>query len=410
VPHVEPSPSVARFVRAAARRSVSLDDALATELAGLRERDLERLPRTLFRRRGAVVQTDTGQAIDFSSNDYLGLASDPRLAAAATRAIEEHGVGATASRLIAGTNGEHVALEQALAAFSGTERALSFSTGFAANTGTIPALVGAEDIIFADRLNHASLIDGCRSSRAAVHVYEHADVDALRSALVARRAQFRRALIVTDGMFSMDGDTAPLAEIVALAREFDAWTYVDDAHAIGVIGPHGRGSAAMLGVANEIDITIGTLGKAFGAAGAYVAGSAALCTWLLNRARSFVFSTAPMPAQAAAAREGVRIAVAEPERRARVAANAALLRDALRDRGVVTIGTESSHIVPVLIGDAARTAEVGRRLADVGLLIGAVRPPTVPEGTSRLRLTVSAAHTADQIGALAAALAGVLVR
>jgi 8-amino-7-oxononanoate synthase len=382
-----------------------MTEVLSAELTALRARDLERIPRTLARRRGAVVDTDVGRVVDFSSNDYLGLASDPRLAVAAKRAMDEHGTGATASRLIAGTTPEHASLERALAAFSDAERALSFSSGFAANAGIIPALVGRDDIIFSDRLNHASLIDGCRASRATVHVYAHADTDSLRHALAERRRDFRRALIVTDGVFSMDGDTAPLADIVALAREHHAWTYVDDAHAAGVIGPDGRGTAALFEVAGEIDVTVGTLGKAFGAAGAYVAGSSTLCTFLLNRARSFIFSTAPMPAQAAAAREGVRIAAAEPARRARVATNAALLRDALHARGVATIGSDTSHIVPVLVGDAARTVRVGERLAHAGFLVGAVRPPTVPDGTSRLRLTLSAAHTGAQISALADAIA-----
>ncbi|MGH7622781.1 MAG: aminotransferase class I/II-fold pyridoxal phosphate-dependent enzyme, partial [Gemmatimonadaceae bacterium] len=322
----------------------------------------------------------------------------------------QQGTGATASRLIGGTTTEHVALEREIAYFARTERALSFSSGYATNVGVIPALVARGDIIFADRLNHASLIDGCRSSRATIHVYEHGDADALAGALAEYRPAHRRALIVTDGIFSMDGDVAPLPAIVALARRFDAWTYVDDAHAVGVIGPDGRGTAALLGVGGEIDVSIGTLGKAFGAAGAYVAGSAVLCAYLLNRARSFIFSTAPMPAQVAAAAEGIRIAAAEPDRRERTASNARLLRESLRARGVTVAGAESMYIVPVVIGEAARTAQVGERLARAGFFVGAVRPPTVPEGTSRLRISLSAAHTGEQIRALAAAVAAAFAR
>jgi len=237
-----------------------------------------------------------------------------------------------------------------------------------------------------------------------VHVYAHADADSLGQLLAAHRSAHGRALIVTDGVFSMDGDIAPLTAIVDVARRYDAWTYVDDAHAVGVVGSGGRGTAALLGLDGEIDIVVGTLGKAFGAAGAYVSGSGVLCTYLLNRARSFVFSTAPMPAQAAAAAEGIRVALAEPDRRRRVGANARLLRESLRTHGVSTLGDESMHIVPVVIGDPARTLAIGERLARAGFLVGALRPPTVPDGTSRLRISLSAAQTSDQVRALAAAV------
>jgi 8-amino-7-oxononanoate synthase len=384
----------------------SLDDALLGELATLRDDNLERTLRTVGRRHGAAVRLAARDAVDFSSNDYLGLASDPRLVTAASRSMADQGVGAAASRLIAGNNPEHDALDAALAEHFGAKAALSFSSGFAANVGIIPALVGRGDAIFADALNHASLIDGCRLSRAEVHVYPHADAAALRALLAKRRADFRRALIVTDGVFSMDGDRAPIEQIVAAASEFGAWTYVDDAHAVGVVGPDGQGTAADAGVAGEIDVTVGTLGKAFGTAGAFVYGSATLCRYLVNRARSFVFSTGMLPAQAAAAREALCIARAEPERRERVVANAQLLRAELHAAGVQTLGTAASHIVPVDIaaGDAARTMKVGAALADAGYLVGAVRPPTVPRGTSRLRITVTAAHDESQIRGLVAEL------
>jgi len=382
----------------------SLDDVLRAELDAIRARGLERSLRPLHHRRGAVVATSAGDAIDFSSNDYLGLASNERVIAAARAALTDAGVGATASRLIAGDHPEHESLERELAEFLNAERAILYGSGYLANVGTIPALVGRDDVIFADQLNHASLIDGCRLSRATVHVYDHADIDALASQLAAHRASHRRALIVTDGVFSMDGDRAPLAGIVELARAHDAWTYVDDAHAVGVLGPSGRGTAESLGV-RGVDVTVGTLGKAFGGAGAFVSGSATLCAFLLNRARSFIFSTAMLPAQAAAAREALRIVRSEPERRERLARHARAFRAALHARGVRATGDDAAHIVPVIIGDAAHTMHVGDVLGARGFLVGAVRPPTVPEGTSRLRITMSAAHTVDQIGGLADALA-----
>jgi 8-amino-7-oxononanoate synthase len=380
----------------------SIDDVLGAELSRLRNQHIERTLRPTGRRRGAIVETKHGPAVDFSSNDYLGLATDERLIVAATEALREHGVGAGAARLISGNNPEHEALERELAEFFGAERALTFSSGYAANVGIIPALVTRGDVIFADALNHASLIDGCRLSRATVHVYPHADSRGLAMLLDRHRTEARRALIVTDGLFSMDGDFAPIDEIVDLARRFGAWTYVDDAHGAGVLGGGGRGTASLFGGSGAIDVTVGTLGKAFGAAGAFVYGSAALVQYLLNRARSFVFSTAMLPAQAAAARQAIRIVSAEPERRQALAENAAMLRGALSGVGVATPG--DGPIIPVLIGDETRTMRIGATLARTGFLVGAVRPPTVPPGSSRLRITASAAHTRDQIDGLAGAL------
>jgi 8-amino-7-oxononanoate synthase len=393
---------------AAQTRSSHLDDVLGAELTRLREADRERILRPVGHRRGAMVQTDTGPAVDFSSNDYLGLASDPRLSDAVAHVAAQQGVGATASRLIAGNHPEHVRLEATLADAFRAEGALTFSSGYAANVGIIPALVGRGDALFADALNHASLIDGCRLSRARVHVYPHRDVAALAALLDQFRGGARRAMIVSDGLFSMDGDLAPLGEITDLARRFDAWTYVDDAHAAGVLGRGGVGTAELLGLHGEIDVTVATLGKAFGAGGAFVLGSATLVQYLVNRARSFVFSTAMPPAQAAAAERAVRIAAAEPERRDRACQNAKYLRDALCDAGVAVLSSaelHATHIVPVMIGDDARVARIGRDLAHRGLLVGAVRPPTVPIGGARLRITVSAAHTTEQIAALSNAVA-----
>jgi 8-amino-7-oxononanoate synthase len=386
----------------------SLDDALRAGLDALRERDLERTLRVVSRREGAIVETKHGSAVDFASNDYLGLATNPRLAEAATNAIREYGIGSGASRLISGNNPEHVALECELADYFESECALTFSSGYAANVGIIPALVGRGDAIFADTLNHASLIDGCRLSRASVYIYPHLDVTALAALLQEHRASARRALIVTDGLFSMDGDHAPIAEIVDLARQFGAWTYVDDAHAVGVLGVDGRGSASAARLQGQVDVTVGTLGKAFGVAGAFVYGSATLIQYLINRARSFIFSTAMMPAQAAAAREAVRIVRTEPTHREKLLANAIRMTRMLHGDGIQAMGDAGAHIVPVMIGDAGAAVAAGAQLASRGYLVGALRPPTVPNGASRLRITVSAAHTPLQIGGLAETLAGIL--
>jgi 8-amino-7-oxononanoate synthase len=386
----------------------SLDDVLSAELVALDERQLRRHLRATARRDGARVVTAHGEAIDFSSNDYLGLASDPRLADAALSAMRAHGIGAGAARLISGNTPEHDALDRDLAAWFVADCAVSFSSGYAANIGIIPALVGRGDVIFSDALNHASLIDGCRLSRATVYVYPHRDVRALSALLATHRGRAGRALIVSEGVFSMDGDRAPLDAIAAVSRRFDAWTYVDDAHAVGVVGPGGRGTAASLGVSGEIDVAVGTLGKAFGGAGAFVYGSRTLCHYLINKARSFVFSTGMPPGQAGAAREALRLAAAEPWRRERVRSNARLLRERLARRGVRAIGDEDGHMVPIVVGSAARTSNVAAALAARGYLVGGIRPPTVPDGTARLRVTVHALHADEEIDSLAEILANAL--
>jgi 8-amino-7-oxononanoate synthase len=383
----------------------SIDEALDEEWDRWVARGLERRTRPYWARHGAEVSTDRGPAIDFSSNDYLGLATDPRLVLTARQTISTEGVGATASRLIAGTHVEHERLEQDLAGFFGSGACVAFGSGYGANTGAIPALVGPRDAVFADALNHASIIDGIRLSRAAVHTYRHCDVGELRKLLSEHRASARRALIVTDGLFSMDGDLAPMDQIFEVAREFGAWTYLDDAHAVGALGAHGRGTLDHLGIAERADINVGTLGKAFGVAGAFVHGSRSLCRHLLNHARSFVFSTAMPPAQAAVARESLRIVQKEPARRQRLHENASRLRDGLSGVGVRTLGASTTHVVPVPIGPTAAVMRIGAELRARGILVGAVRPPTVAEDTSRLRISVSAAHTDDHIDRLVENLA-----
>lgn len=381
-----------------------LDDDLAARLAGLEAEGLRRALRAVERRDGAAVVVDGREAIDFSSNDYLGLAADPRVAEAGARALRDHGTGAGAARLISGTHPLHQALERALADFKRTEAALLFPTGYAANTGAIPALVGRGDAVYADALNHASLIDGCRLSRAEIRIVPHLDIDALDRMLREDAGRFARRMIVVDSVFSMDGDLFPLDALADVAARHGAWTYVDDAHGTGVLGAEGRGAAEHWGVEGRMDVVMGTLGKALGTAGAVVAGSARLREWLLNRARAFVFTTGTPPALAAAALEALRIARDEGWRRDRLRENARRLRAGLRAMGRAAPGDDASPIVPLLLGDAGETVRAGDALRGRGFLVGAVRPPTVPPGASRLRMTVTAAHPAGQIDALLAAL------
>ena len=382
-----------------------LDRVLADELRALDEAGLRRALRPHASRRGAILHEGGRALVDFASNDYLGLASDPRLARAACAALEQAGTGAGAARLITGHHVLHEQLEAALARFLGVERVLLFSSGYLANTGTIPALVGQGDAIYSDRANHASLIDGCRLSRAEIHIIPHADIAALEQALEQTGGRYRRRLIVVEGIYSMDGDLYPLGALPDLARRHDAWTYVDDAHGIGVLGATGRGAVELSAVRGAIDVWMGTLGKALGTAGAFVAGSATLIEYVMNRARSFVFTTGSPPALAAAALEALEILVREPERRCRVADNARRLRAGIAKLGRSTAGPDTGHIVPFLIGSNDDTMRAGAALRSAGFWAGAVRPPTVPAGTSRLRLTVSSSHTEQQIDALLEALA-----
>jgi 8-amino-7-oxononanoate synthase len=382
----------------------SLDADLAHRLAELERAGLRRALRAVERRAGAEVAVDGRRATDFSSNDYLGLAADPRIAQAAARALDEAGTGAGAARLISGNHPLHERLEREIAAFKQAPAALLFASGYAANTGAIPALVGRGDAVYSDALNHASLIDGCRLSRAELRVFPHRDLDALDGMLREDAGRFGRRMIVVDGVFSMDGDLFPLDRLVELAREHGAWTYVDDAHGTGVLGPNGRGTAERFGVEDRVDVRMGTLGKALGTAGAFIAGSERLRAWLLNRARPFVFTTGTPPALAAAAIEALRIARDEPWRRERLRENARRLRDGLAALGHDAPGEADGHIVPVLVGGAGETMRIGNVLRERGFLIGAVRPPTVPPGGSRLRITLGAAHTAEQIEGLLDAL------
>jgi 8-amino-7-oxononanoate synthase len=290
----------------------------------------------------------------------------------------------------------HHDLEQRLAAFKGAEACLLFTSGYHANLGVISSLVGESDAVFSDALNHASLIDGCRLSRATVSVYPHVDLAALEESL--RMVRARRRLIVTDSIFSMDGDAAPLAAICDLAERHDAMVMVDEAHATGVVGPRGGGLVQALGLERRVGVQMGTLGKALGGFGAYVAGSSALIDFLVNRARTFIFTTALPPPVVAAAGAALTIVEREPERRSAVRRHAQRLRAGLRDIGYDVQGDDTSHILPVLIGDAEQTMALSASLLDHGVLAHGIRPPTVPDGTARIRATVMATHTEEDIG------------
>jgi len=380
----------------------TLDEELRAELEQLDSQGLRRGLRMIESAHGPRVRHCGAQLLMFSSNDYLGLANHPQVRRAAIDAVERYGVGAGASRLIAGSMEPHHALEHRIAELKGGQAALVFGSGYLANLGAITALTGPADAVFSDELNHASLIDGCRLSRAQVHIYRHRDCEHL-AAMLARAGAFRRRLIVTDSVFSMDGDFAPLGAIVALARRFDAGVMIDEAHALGVVGPDGRGLAAELDLEHEIEVQVGTLSKALGSYGAYVAGSRTLIELLVNRARSFIYSTGLAPAMAAAAQAAIRVMVAEPERRERLWRNASYLRAKLSAAGF-TIGATQSPITPVMAGEAETAVALARRLLDRGVYAIAIRPPTVPPHTARLRLTPTSEHSHADLDFAAAAL------
>lgn len=381
-----------------------MNAALDDELRALEAAGLKRALRQVQHRRGGMVTLGGERLADFASNDYLGLAADPRIARAAQAVLQAEGTGAAAARLISGNHPIHEVLEHTLARFKGCDYTLLFPTGYMVNVGAIGALVGRGDVIYSDALNHASLIDGCRLSRAEVRVFPHNDVDALDTMLQAERTHFRRALVVVEGVFSMDGDTFPLDRLVPVARRHRAWTYVDDAHGSGVLGATGAGAVEACGVAGEIDVLVGTLGKAFGTAGAFAGGSQELVELLVNRARSFIFTTGTPPALAAATLEALRIAQVEPWRREAVRARARQLRTRLAEAGILVSGDTEGHIVPIVVGDPLRTMAVVAELRRRGFLVGGVRPPTVPAGTSRLRISLAAVHPVELVDALAASL------
>ncbi len=374
-----------------------IDDELAAlDAAGLRRRRLVRTGP-----QGApTIRWGGRELVNFGSNDYLGLAACCHHAVLQT--IEQTGWGSGASPLVTGRGAAHEALEQALARFEGTAAALLFASGYAANLGTIAALVGKGDAVYCDAKNHASIIDGCRLSGARLEVYPHGDVDFLRRRL-ARRDDFRRRLIVTDSLFSMDGDFAPLGDLAEAAEQFGAMLMVDEAHATGVFGATGRGVCEELGVESGVHVRVGTLSKALGSLGGFVAGSAPLIDWLVNRARSYIFSTAPPEAVAAAGLEALETVIREPGRRTVLRQRAATLRAGLAGLGW-NIGRSASQIVPVIVGDPVPTMNLARALQDRGFFVPGIRPPAVPQGECLLRISLSCLHGDADIRRLLEAL------
>jgi 8-amino-7-oxononanoate synthase len=362
---------------------------VAERLAELRKSGLHRRLRLIEGAQGPRVQLDGESVLLLCSNNYLGLADHPRVREAVAEAALSWGAGAGASRLISGNMSPHRRLEERLATFKGYEAALLFGSGYLANIGVIAALAGRGKVVFSDELNHASIVDGCRLARAETFVYRHGDTEHLSWGL--DQAGERAALIVTDGVFSMDGDVAPLEDLARLARAHSCRLMVDEAHATGALGPGGRGSVVAAGLSGEIDLVVGTLGKALGSYGAYVCSSAELSEYLLNTARSFIFSTALPPPTLAAATAALDLLEAEPERVERLRANAATLRKGLAAEGFAA-GGAPSQIVPLEVGDAERTMELCERLLERGVFAQGIRPPTVPAGSSRLRFSVMATH------------------
>ena len=368
---------------------------IESALERLKQEGLYRKLRRVDGEQGATLSVNGREVLSLCSNNYLGLANHPALREAAKQAIDRYGCGSAASRLISGNMTLHEELEEKIAALKGTEAALVFNSGFQANAGIIPALVGEGDLIFSDALNHASLIDGCRLSRAKTVVYPHLDLDRLEQGLRDAPSNGRK-LIVTETLFSMDGDEAPLDGIVDLAERYGAMVMVDEAHATGVFGPSGAGVVGKLGLTERISVQMGTLGKALGGFGAYVAGSRALREFLINRCRSFIFTTSLPPAVLAMAIAAIDLLYKEPQRRLALWHNARAMKEGLRKLGF-SLGQGQSQILPLIVGDAEKCMTLSDKLLEKGLFVQGIRPPTVPPGTARLRITLMATHTHEHL-------------
>ncbi len=369
---------------------------LKKELFSLEEKGLKRSLREIEGPQGARVVIDGREIINLCSNDYLGLASDPRLVDAACKCMQDKGFGSGASRLVCGNMDVLCRLEHDIAVFKGCESSIVFSCGYMANVGIISSLFNREDIIFSDRLNHASIIDGIILSRVRFRRYPHNDMSALAEMLASSSSAGKKC-IITDSVFSMDGDIARLDDIIELAQRYDCIVMIDEAHAFGVMGEKGRGLAEYFNVEEEVDIQMGTLSKAAGSFGAYCCGSQELISFLVNRARSFIYTTALPAAVATASRKAVEIISKDKERRNILWNNTRYMREGLLEMGL-DIMNSSTPIIPILVKDSALAVEFSHRLFDKGVLIIAIRPPTVPLNTARLRLTVTAAHTEDDLG------------
>ena len=378
---------------------------MQSALGDLEAAGLLRTPAVVADACGPRTSVDGREVVCLCSNDYLALANDPAVRAATIEAIERWGVGAGASRLVSGTTDLHVKLETRLAAFKNAPAAVVTPTGWMANHAAIHALTGSGDLIICDKLNHASILDAATSSGARVRTFPHRRVDRLEQLLARHRSRHRRCLIVTDSLFSMDGDLAPLRQIVELKSHFDAQLLIDEAHATGVFGADGRGVAEAMGVEDQIDATVGTLSKAFGSLGGFVAGPKVLIDTIRNTGRAFIYTTAPPPALCAGAIKALEIIEHEPHRRTALLAKAGELRSQLTRMGTDT-GNSQSQIIPVIVGSADTTVRLSQRLLERGFFVPAIRPPTVPRGTARLRVSLSSAHDPDDLAAFADALSG----
>ncbi len=365
------------------------------EIKDLKKRGLYRELRTMEGEQDSSVVMDGKRVLMFSSNNYLGLANHSGLKKASIDAAVCYGTGSGASRLISGNMEIHRTLEKELALFKGTDRALLFSSGYHANVGVISALAGEGDLILSDELNHASIIDGCRLSKAEVKVYKHANMNSLEGMLKGS-SRFRRTLIVTDSVFSMDGDIAPLPNIIDLAEKYSALVMVDDAHGTGVLGEKGKGAIEHFGLAGRVEIQMGTLGKALGSFGAYIAGSEDLIDYLVNKARSLLYTTALPPSICGAALAALKILGEKPDLVSQLRNNTTYFRKGMRDLGYL-IPERETPIIPLILGDPSVTMEMTQSLLDEGVYVQGIRPPTVPDGTSRLRITLMATHTKEQL-------------
>jgi 8-amino-7-oxononanoate synthase len=365
------------------------------EIEELKSQGCYRKMRTVEGGQGSSVIMDGKRVVMLSSNNYLGLADHPGLKKASIDATLSYGTGSGASRLISGNMEIHQTLEKELAQFKGTERVLLFNSGYQANIGAIPALAGKGDLILSDQLNHASIIDGCGLSKAIVRVYEHINMDSLEG-ILKRSSRFKRRLIVTDSVFSMDGDIAPLPDIVDLAEKYSALVMIDDAHGTGVLGEKGKGAIEHFGLWGKIPIQMGTLSKALGSFGAYIAGSQDLIDYLVNKARSLIYTTALPPSVCGSTLAALKILEEEPQLISQLRENSLYLREGMKELGY-SIPDGKTPIIPLILGDPERTMGIVRSLFDEGVFVQGIRPPTVPDGTSRLRITLMATHTKEQL-------------
>ena len=371
-------------------------DWITQELDGLKQAGLYNNIRTIGSPQGAWLVVDGKKVLNFCSNNYLGLANHPDIVAAAQKATVAMGVGPAAVRSIAGTMSLHVELEKRLAVFKGVEAAITFQSGFTANLATIPALVGKEDVIFSDRLNHASIIDGCRLSGAKIIAYEHNDPQSLEEQIQANLSNYRRALVVTDGVFSMDGDIAPLPDIYEVAKKYDILLMVDDAHGEGVLGKGGRGIVDHFGLHGKVDVEVGTLSKAFGVVGGVVAGNAVIIEWLRQRGRPFLFSSAVTVPDAAACLAAIDLLEDSTQLVDKLWSNAKYFKAEMKTLGFDT-GVSETPITPVMLGEAPLAQQFSRELYEAGVFAMAIGYPTVPQGKARIRVMISAAHATDDL-------------